>query len=929
MEDVRELLAEYGRWATDDDVSPGRRAQQLAHFVGALLRRSVDPSTVLVAESGGTPSVVFDFEGRDYLISCVVDEGAVRDGTVPRIVRNAGLTGRPGDVRWALLSWTENAALIERHVDAVRGFGVVVDRTHLDASLAGLLPLAELVRDVFRRRGSAHVPLGELVVASDAGRVPLVMTPSGRLSAPVEVEARTWAGVSSEVLLAGEAPGAPPTGMVWRSARSLLVSCADGVVDLDPERGRSRWLLALPGCHGAPLIGPGGAVLVMCGPAVVRWHEDRLTAVAGGFEPGADLVAGPDGEAWVLSGSGVTFGAGGGTLALTRAGTAVGEQLRYPITFEAAVRSAVWIGGRRFFLGAGGHSAVADIGRTTDLGGREGWIRAAGHEPGHLLAVGPDSVLSASPDGSGNLIALHRTALREKSNERVAEYRLSRVLGLAQEPGRGPGYLLASVPDNDPARLRAVLTRITGHRDAEDPVAAPAAPPTAAGYAPVGLSARGQRKDYRLDRLPMASEGQADVFRGVHKPSDTVVAFKRRRRKDSRARRRMVREVDVAQLLGGHPHVMPVLDFSPAYDWFVMPMAEATAEDKRAELQDPAALRDLVDAVADALSEAHRHGWVHRDIKPSNLLLLDGRWTVADWGIARRPAGQTSADRALTNASIGSPGFAAPELSTNPHDGAVAASDVYSLGQVIGWVLTGVWPQPNVPLLPAPGPWRGVVRQATHPDPAARPHDMTAFLALVDRETAPSPVLPITRAHTLLSAAADGDGTAAGQLLALAADEPGNYELYLDVLARVQLEDAAPAVLANPRQAIGVVRAMAAHVEGDRGQWPTFPEADRAIWWLLNVARLAARKTEWDLLEAACQALFTWDGRFDQWKPQDSVRRWLRTLSGDAAGTVASVLGEFPHSARHFRELAEERGVDRSLRGTIAAALAADGTGQA
>ncbi|MET8605763.1 protein kinase [Streptomyces rubiginosohelvolus] len=924
---MRELLAEYGRWAAEDGAPAGRRAQQLAEFVGVLLRRSVDRAAVVVAETGGVPSVAFDFEGRDYLISCVVDRGAVRDGTIARIVRDAGLTGRSGDVRWALLSWTGDGELLERLADGVRGFGVVVDRAHLDAALTGLLPLAELVRDVFRRRGTVHVPLGGLMVTSDAGAVPLVMTPSGRLSAPVVVGARTWAGVSSEVLLAGEAPGARPTGMVWRSPRSLLVSCADGVVDLDPERGRAQWLLALPGCHGAPLIGPGGAVLVMCGPAVVRWHAGRLTAVAGGFEPGAELLAGPDGEAWVLSGSGVTFGAGGGTLALTRAGTAVGEQLRYPITFEAAVRSAVWVGGRRFFLGAGGHSAVADIGRTTDLGGREGWMATAGHEPGHLLAVGPGSVLSASPDGSGNLITLHRTALREKANERVAEYRLNRVLGLAQEPGHGPAYLLASVPDNDPARLRAVLIRITGHRDAEDTVAAPAAPPFA-GYDAVGLSARGQRKDYRLDRLPMASEGQADVFRGVHKPSDTVVAFKRRRRQDSRARRRMVREVDVAQLLGGHPHVMPVLDFSPAYDWFVMPMAQATAEDKRAELQNPAALRDLVDAVAGALGEAHRHGWVHRDIKPSNLLLLDGRWTVADWGIARRPAGQSSADRALTNASIGSPGFAAPELSTNPHDGAVAASDVYSLGQVIGWVLTGLWPQPNMPLMPAPGPWRGVVRQATHPNPAARPQDMTAFLALVDRETAPSTALPITRAHTLLDAVADGDGTAAAQLLALAADQPGDYELYLDALARIQLEDAAPAVLTNPQLAVGVVHAMAAHVEGDRGQWPTFPEADRAILWLLRMARLAARKKEWNLLEAACQALFTWDGRFDQWKPQDSIRRWLRTLSGDAAGTVASVLRDFPHSARHFSELADERGVDRTLRGTIAAALAAAGAGE-
>ncbi|MFE2640155.1 protein kinase [Streptomyces scopuliridis] len=921
MDEVQELLAEYGRWVTDDTASPRHRAQQLAELVAALLRRTVVPAAVRVAETGGVPSVSFDFEGRDYLISCVVDEAAVRDGTISRIVRGAGLTGRPGDIRWAFLSWTDDGALAEQLVDGVRAFGVVVDRAHLDAAFAGLLPLAELVRDIFRLR-AAYVPLAELVLAPADGDSPLAMTPSGRLSAPVEVGTRTWAGASCEVLLVGEALAVRPTGMVWRGPRSLLVTCEEGVVDLDPTRGRSRWLLALPGCHGAPLIGPDGDVLVMCGPAVVRWHEERLSAVAGGFGPGAEMLAGPGGEPWVLSGSGVTFGTGGGTLALTLAGEAVGGQLRYAIAFEAAVRSAVWIGGRRFFLGAGGHSAVVDLGRTTGLGGREDWIPTAGHEPGHLLAVGPESVLSASPDGSGNRITLHRTAVGDRSSEPVAEYRLNQVLGLAQEPGAGSGYLLASVPDNDPARLRAVLTRISGYRTA-DTGAVPADPP-ATGYDLVGRSARGQRKDYKLDRLPMASEGQADVFSGEHRPSGTVVAFKRRRRQDSRARRRMVREVAVAQLLGGHPHVMPVLDFSPAYDWFIMPMAQATVEDKRSELQDPALLRALVDAVAAALGEAHRHGWVHRDIKPSNLLLLDGRWTVADWGIVRRPDGQTSADKAITNASIGSPGFAAPELSTDPHDGAVPASDIYSLGQVIGWILTGTWPQSNVPLLPPPGPWRGVVRQATYADPAARPQDMAAFVALVERETAPSAVLPITRAQLLLDAAAEGDETAAGQLLVLAVDQPDNYELYLDAVARLKLDIAAPAILANPRQAITLVRAMAVQVDGDRGQWPAFAEADRAIWWLLRVAQLAAREEEWDLLEASFQALCTWDARFDQWKPQDSVKRWLRTLSGHAAGIVASVFREFPHSARHFGELEDERIVDKGLRGAVRAALAAN-----
>ena len=42
---------------------------------------------------------------------------------------------------------------------------------------------------------------------------------------------------------------------------------------------------------------------------------------------------------------------------------------------------------------------------------------------------------------------------------------------------------------------------------------------------------------------------------------------------------RMRREIEAAQLLGGNPHVMPVLDYSDRHDWFVMPLAGDTAAD--------------------------------------------------------------------------------------------------------------------------------------------------------------------------------------------------------------------------------------------------------------------------------------------------------------------------------------------------------------
>ncbi|MDQ0784607.1 serine/threonine protein kinase [Streptomyces sp. B3I8] len=87
---------------------------------------------------------------------------------------------------------------------------------------------------------------------------------------------------------------------------------------------------------------------------------------------------------------------------------------------------------------------------------------------------------------------------------------------------------------------------------------------------------------------------------------------------------------------------MPVLDSGADHTWFVMPWADATAVQRQELLREPAELRALVHALASVLAAAHEHDWLHRDIKPSNILYFDGRWALADWGIVRRPRGQTT-----------------------------------------------------------------------------------------------------------------------------------------------------------------------------------------------------------------------------------------------------------------------------------------------
>jgi hypothetical protein len=75
-------------------------------------------------------------------------------------------------------------------------------------------------------------------------------------------------------------------------------------------------------------------------------------------------------------------------------------------------------------------------------------------------------------------------------------------------------------------------------------------------YEEVRKAARGQRKDYRLDREPIAQGGQAEVFRGVHKAAQVPIALKKLVAHNSSAVARMRREIDASRKFGSHPHVM-------------------------------------------------------------------------------------------------------------------------------------------------------------------------------------------------------------------------------------------------------------------------------------------------------------------------------------------------------------------------------------
>jgi serine/threonine-protein kinase len=98
--------------------------------------------------------------------------------------------------------------------------------------------------------------------------------------------------------------------------------------------------------------------------------------------------------------------------------------------------------------------------------------------------------------------------------------------------------------------------------------------------------------------------------------------------------------------------------------------------------------------VCKALREAHGKGLIHRDIKPANIFAAErgGVYDVAkllDFGLVREQRGQPIGPQGTQPGSFsGSPLYMCPEQ-TKAYDRLDARSDIYSLGAVAYYLVTG------------------------------------------------------------------------------------------------------------------------------------------------------------------------------------------------------------------------------------------------
>ena len=143
-----------------------------------------------------------------------------------------------------------------------------------------------------------------------------------------------------------------------------------------------------------------------------------------------------------------------------------------------------------------------------------------------------------------------------------------------------------------------------------------------------------------------------------------------------------------------HPHIVPVYDVGVEAEQHYFTMALVPGGDlnrKVAEnLYEPRNAAATIEKLADAVDYAHQRGILHRDLKPANVLLDEhGEPRLTDFGLAKNLTADISQNLTQTGQLLGTPSFMAPEQAAGAHKQIDAATDVYALGAILYFMLTG------------------------------------------------------------------------------------------------------------------------------------------------------------------------------------------------------------------------------------------------
>ena len=197
---------------------------------------------------------------------------------------------------------------------------------------------------------------------------------------------------------------------------------------------------------------------------------------------------------------------------------------------------------------------------------------------------------------------------------------------------------------------------------------------------------------------------------------------------DALQRERIRREATALYELSAEPGVCTVrrvVDDDERGPVLVMEYIEGDSLERRVEERRYAQSEavELVRKLLRTLHVTHGKRLLHRDIKPSNVLLRGEEPVLIDFGLV---GGDSFATLTQSTARLGTPQFAADELMNGSAD-ADHRADLYSVGKVLGWCVTGST-DPDRHRGALTGRLHAVYDKATDRRPDARYADATEML---------------------------------------------------------------------------------------------------------------------------------------------------------------------------------------------------------
>src|SRR2546430_7767174 len=211
---------------------------------------------------------------------------------------------------------------------------------------------------------------------------------------------------------------------------------------------------------------------------------------------------------------------------------------------------------------------------------------------------------------------------------------------------------------------------------------------------------KGRRGRYEVVSK-LAEGGMSTVYAGKSSRGQAIVVKEASGPDLEQAQERLRIEADILRAVGarGRPRVVRYVDEGNNLGPFCLVEerldGDTLAERVRDQSADAATATRYVLQLLEALSYLHGRNVIHRDVKPKNII-LDARREVVliDFGAAKKEFHQFTGSGTV----IYTPGWGAPEQNLGE---ATPASDLYSVGAVLFFLLTAKDPQASMKQLAA------------------------------------------------------------------------------------------------------------------------------------------------------------------------------------------------------------------------------------